>query len=802
MGNSRKRTNRKKIQKVSSLRNLVNIESVYGSANFGEHHDKSSVHLQTAVRPAQLPPDDSDFLGRDEHLRDLCKALQGTEGSVRSVAISGQPGVGKTTLAIRLSHDLVSHFPDGQIFIKLGDADADGPVPSRALESILRAFGFSGDEIANSFEDKVAQYRTALSTRHCLVVLDNAVSESQVRPLLPGMGKSAVIITSRKKLAGLIGVRPVHLSNLTASEGVALLKRIVGSERVEAELSECNQLAALCGGLPLALRIAANKLRDRSNWTFSYYVDLLLDERNRLQMLQAGDLEIRASFSLSYNSLDEVDKLTFRRLGICVSEGFSLASASALCGDEVDPLAALDRLVEANLVEPSSSPDRYRMHDLLRAYARERLEADEGTESIKACLSRLLNWYILVASHADGHIYEGDVRACECNFFETLQDAIDWLELEHSALVSLAAEAYRHDLYEAVVDIASYMKRFFDRRLHAAAWRQMSEHALLAARRTGEKKLLIDALTGLVRVSTKFPIDSDRPISWLDEALALARDIGSPRYESKVLAKLGEVLSRGGREEAALGILRRSVELARSASAVHEEGNARLALAEVELHLERYDASKDTYNKARLCFVAQRDKHCQGRAFVGLASLNSEIDLYDEELACLRQAIRFFKMVQDEHCLSGVFTQRADAYARLGRFPEAIEDYRAADQLLRQLSDSVCLAPMLDHWGWLEFHAGNYEEAASRLSEACSLWEQSGNRALFAQGLLGLSIATEKSQSTEAAHILLQRAIDIAEVFGYAWLPVAKRALESGAVPPIGSPFYKSLSAVRLDRAE
>lgn len=704
--------------------------------------------------------------------------------------------MGKTALAIKLSHDLMSHFPDGQIFINLEDLEADELSPSRALESLLRAFGFSGDEIANGFEDKVAQYRTALATRRCLIVLDNAASESQVRPLLPGMGESAIIITSRKNLAGLVGVRPVHLSNLTALEGTALFKRIVGNERVEAELSECNQLADLCGGLPLALRIAANKLRSRSNWTFSYYVKLLSDERNRLQMLQAGDLEIRASFSLSYNSLDAVDKLIFRRLGVCASEGFSITSASALWGDAIDPLAALDRLVEANLVEPSSSPDRYRMHDLLRAYARECLEADEGEDSVKEYLSKLVRWYILVVSHADGHIYEGNVRSCVCNFFETLQDAIDWLEVEHPVIVSLAGDAYRHGLYKSVVDIASYMNKFFERRLHATAWRQLSAYALLAARQSDDKKHLIDALTNLVHVSTKFPIESDRPVSWLDEALTLARDVGSPRFESKVLEKLGWVLSHGGKKEAALGILRRSVELARSASAVHEEGNARLALAKVELYLGRFDASKETYSKARLCFVAQRDKHCQGRALVGLASLSHKNESYNEGLAYLTQAIRLFRMVRDEHCLGGALSQRADANAKLGYFSEAIEDYRAASKHFRQLSDSACLAPMLDHWGWLEFYAENYEEAASRLSEACSLWEQSGNRASFAQGLFGLSIVTAQAQSIEAAQILLQRAIDIADIFGYSWLPVAERALESGVVPPILSPFYESLGAV------
>ncbi|HSO56430.1 MAG TPA: helix-turn-helix domain-containing protein, partial [Actinomycetes bacterium] len=253
--------------------------------------------------PCQLPPDVADFTGRAREvagLRARFTAASGDPGPADAVvlsAVAGKAGVGKTALAVHVAHQLRvgGQFPDGQLYVNLRGAEQRPLDPAAVLARFLRALGVRGPAVPEDLEEREAMYRARLADRRVLVVLDNAASEAQVRPLLPGGPGCAVLVTSRRRLSGLEGARLVELEVLTPRQAMELLSRVVGATRTAAEPEAATAIVAYCGYLPLAVRIAGAKLAARRRWSLRRLADRLADERGRLSELSAGDLEVRAS---------------------------------------------------------------------------------------------------------------------------------------------------------------------------------------------------------------------------------------------------------------------------------------------------------------------------------------------------------------------------------------------------------------------------------------------------------------------------------------------------------------------------
>jgi hypothetical protein len=284
--------------------------------------------LPAPAAPHQLPPDVADFVGRAELVAQLrgwlaCwpdgVATKANGTAVPVAAVSGKAGVGKSALALHVAHQLAAVFSDGQLYASLGGADVAGTAPREPAEVLgwfLRALGVDGGAVPAGLEERAALYRSRLAGRRVLVVLDDAADQAQVRPLLPGGPGCAVLITSRARLAGLAGARLVHVDVLDTGQAVALLARIAGSGRVAAEPAAATAIVAACGWLPLAVRIAGARLAARPHWPLCRMASLLADERGRLDELAHGDLEVRASLSLSYQALGQRQRRLFRRLGL------------------------------------------------------------------------------------------------------------------------------------------------------------------------------------------------------------------------------------------------------------------------------------------------------------------------------------------------------------------------------------------------------------------------------------------------------------------------------------------------------
>lgn len=349
-----------------------------------------------------LPPDTRDFTGRAEQVGEVSRliaaATAGGETALPIVCLSGQAGVGKTTLAIHVAHRVGGEFPDGQLYTNLRGADARGQDPAEVLAGFLRELGVDGTDIPEGLDERARMYRAQLAGRQMLVVLDNAADEAQVRPLLPGNPGCAVLITSTSRLAALAGVTAVPLDLLPPGQAAELLRAIIGEARAQAEPEAVGEVARLCGYLPLALRIAGARLVSRPAWKVSWFATRLADESRRLDLLKAGDLEVRASFGLSYGGRDEAEQRAFRMLSLLAADFPAWNLAAVLGTDADDAEQLLEQLVDAVLADiagvDATGLIRYRLHDLLRAFSRECLAEAEPPGVREECLARLADQYI------------------------------------------------------------------------------------------------------------------------------------------------------------------------------------------------------------------------------------------------------------------------------------------------------------------------------------------------------------------------------------------------------------------------
>ncbi|QIQ04947.1 helix-turn-helix domain-containing protein [Streptomyces liangshanensis] len=358
--------------------------------------------LTGGARPEQLPAPVSAFVGRAGTLADLDAELARAraEGAALTVAVDGPPGVGKSAVALHWAHRVAAQFPEGVLYADLRGHSPRGPAadPNAVLDAFLRALGQGTPP--DSVEARAALFRTAVAQRPgpVLVVLDNAVDTAQIRHLLPGAAGCAVVVTSRRRLTGLsmtTGARRVSLAPLSCRESLDLLRAVLGHARVEAERPAARAVVRHCGRLPLALRVTAERLASHPHRPLSHAVEEWED--GGLDVLADHDdagLSVRGSFDRSYDELDPEVARTFRLLGLMPVAPVGTAAVAALTGT---PLARtrrhLDDLVARHLLE-ETGVHRYEIHDLLRAYARERAAAEETAGERHACAARLTSWYL------------------------------------------------------------------------------------------------------------------------------------------------------------------------------------------------------------------------------------------------------------------------------------------------------------------------------------------------------------------------------------------------------------------------
>jgi tetratricopeptide (TPR) repeat protein len=457
------------------LGNVVQVGSLHGVA-------------EAAERPRQLPLAIGKFTGRSAQMAALDALLP--SDTVVITAMDGAAGIGKTMLAVTWAHRVQNRFPDGTLFVNLRGYGPGVPAPAEeVLDGFLRALGVAPDRIPVGLEAKSARFRSLLAGRRVLIVLDNAGSAEQVRPLLPGEHGSMVLVTSRDSLHGLVVTESAHrltVDLLPEVEAVELVTRIVGSAHAAEEAAAVTALVRLCGRLPLALRIAASRVAVSPYNSVSGIVAELGDERSRLDVLSTDSDEraaVRAVLGWSYQRLPDDQAVLFRRLGLHAGPEFSVPAAAAVAGLELPQARRLvEALAAAHLTEPVAR-DRYRCHDLLRTYAAELAERCDAPEVRRKALAGLATWYARVAWECDRVAFPGHFRLPVAEPFAgppiaDISEALTWLDAERTNLIALLHLTVQYELHEQVVMLAEGLRFLFMR----VAWQEMAELDALGRR--------------------------------------------------------------------------------------------------------------------------------------------------------------------------------------------------------------------------------------------------------------------------------------------------------------------------------
>ncbi|MET8146061.1 BTAD domain-containing putative transcriptional regulator [Sphaerisporangium sp. NPDC005288] len=458
----------------------------------------------TSAVPRQLPRFAGDLTGREHAVARLRAHLSSGATTAPIAALNGPGGAGKTALAIHVAHLIGDRFPDGQLYVTFGGGgrrrrwtDVD------VLERLLRSLGVPGTGIPHEVDDRLSLYRTIIAGRRLLLVLDDAADEGDVRELLPATPGCAAIVTSRPRLTGLDDVLHVDVDVLGPSEGVRLLLHLTGRRIGAGELDATRSLVDLCGGMPLALQIAGARLAARPHWTVAGFAARLESERRRLDELAHGDLAVRPSMALSYEGLGAPARRLFRRLGLLEVEDFAAWVAAPLLGTTMDEAAeVLEDLVGARLVEVGGDEQRgprYRMHELLRVYSRERLAADESPDDRNFALVRLLGCLLHLAEEAHRRYYGGPhdsiihsdatrIPLDRASVDALLSDGLRWMEGERALLVAAVAQAARAGLTELCWDIANASLTLFELGAYFNDWLSSATIALRTTRRAGDRR--------------------------------------------------------------------------------------------------------------------------------------------------------------------------------------------------------------------------------------------------------------------------------------------------------------------------
>ncbi|MGN9913456.1 AfsR/SARP family transcriptional regulator [Phytohabitans sp. LJ34] len=682
--------------------------------------------------PRMLPTDIADFTDQAATIGAIERHLQVGEAqpthfAVPVVVVSGKSGVGKTALAVHLGHRIAEHFPDGQLFADLHGTDSAPVPPSAVLERFLRVLGVPGTMLPEGQEERAEVFRALLATRRVLLVLDNAASEGQVLPLLPGNPGCAVVVTSGSRLAALPGAMRVELDVFDPRASVELLTRILGAERVSKEQAGAEKLVELCGGLPLALRIAGARLSARPNWSIGLLVERLESDTRRLDELNHGEMGVRASLSLSYRNIGEPARRLFRQLAILDRPSFSAWMAAAILDRPfAEAYDLLDQLTDAHLVETVDTGrralSRYRMHDLVRVFARERLAVEDSYTERVEVLARVLRTLLVVAATADRRVYGVSSGLVPDGAYDVPAELVEqlvesprlWFEQERRTLVAATAQAARAGLVDLCWGLAISTAGFFQSRSYFGDWRETHEVALAAARQVGDRRgqaAILCSLGALSMATQRFTEARKELI----ESLHLFRELSDDRGGAWALSQIGHIDRLCGHLEGAASHCDQALSTLRR---IHDNAGAAHVLHD-------------------------------------LAALCIERDQPDEAMRLLGEAQRLNRDGDSRYAEARIAHRLGHTYLMTGKHTAALSEFRRALQLAREIGNPLLEAAALYGLGVTHLGLGKPEEADNVLSAALTLAELSDQRFIRVLALKGLGdLALARREPARATDLL------------------------------------------------
>ncbi|MGH3899237.1 MAG: ATP-binding protein, partial [Pseudonocardiaceae bacterium] len=654
--------------------------------------------------PRQLPAAIPSLVGRAHELVTLTRILnESAERSVAMVisAIAGTAGVGKTALAVHWAYRVRDRFPDGQLYVNLRGYDhCPTMTPEQALDGFLRALDVPVRKIPAGVVEQAALYRSLLDGRRVLVILDNANTAEQVRPLLPGSPDCLTVVTSRSRLSGLVirdGAHRVSLDPLPLAEAIVLLRQIIGAVRVDAELNAAADLARQCACLPLALRIAAERIAGHPYSTLADLTEELTNERNRLDMLVADDDDttaVRMVLSWSYQALPPETARMFRLLGLHVGPDISVPATAALAGITiVRARQLLDHLTGVHLLEETGR-DRYRFHDLLRVYAAERADTEETNHERDNAVRRLLAWYLHTADAA-GRVLTPQWRYVPLDppeagllplVFTTYHQALEWCEAERANLVAAIRHAAECGQHVIAWKLPAVLWDFFQLRRHWADWITTHETGLAATRylhdRHGEAWIANNLGDGY-RALGRF----EEAIDHLQQALGAWRELDDRWGEGWTLYNLGTIYRNMGRFEDALAHYQQALARGREMSKQWGEAWALHGLATTYRSLGRFDKAFDHYHQALVVRREIDDRWGEGWTLHSLATTYRSLGRFDEALDHYHQALVVRHEINDRWYEGWTLYNVGEVLYDTGRLAAARTSWHQALTIFEELGD-------------------------------------------------------------------------------------------------------------------
>jgi DNA-binding SARP family transcriptional activator len=758
-----------------------------------------AVQHPTATVPAQLPPPAAAFIGRHGQLTWLDELLAGEAGLALVIAaVAGSAGVGKTALAVRWAHRVRDRFPDGQMFVDLRGFTAGEPVrPIDALTGFLAALGVAPEHRPVHLEQAGSLYRSMLAGRRMLVVLDNAASVEQVRPLLPGEPGCFVLITSRDRLGGLIardGAQPFRLDPLSPDEAGELLSRLLGESRVDADRESVVDLARTCAYLPLALRVAAAALAAEPDWPVHDYLRKLRGDRLSTLVVDGDpDSTVGVAFEASYRVLPAPAQRMFRLLGRTPGPDIGVAAAGALAGLGVAEAAALlDRLAAANLLDRRAH-DRYGCHDLLRAYAVQTCLKTDPPADREAATARLYEWYLSTVDAAAGLLYPHMLRLPgtprippAAPPFATHADALAWLDAERHNLVALVRHPEQAD-YRC--HLADGLRGYFHLGRHSADWIAVAEAALAAAVRTGDRYAQEAARHSLGTAHRSIG-DQQEALHQYARALWLARRCGWREAEATTLGNLG-ILSHGqGRLQAAAARLSQAVAIDRETGRRAGVANNLSLLAGVYLDQGRLAEAGACYAEALELNRAAGSLHGQALALTGLGQVSLESGRPAEAAGRLIDALGHATKVGDQDGRAVIHSRLSVVDCDLGLVGSARAHALTALGLARAAGDPRTEGDSLAALGAVLARQGHHHAASERYRQAYALVRESSARQAI-DVLIALARSALHLGDLGDAGRYARSALDRAAGSGYRVAEASAREtltlIERAAVPAVQS---------------
>jgi tetratricopeptide (TPR) repeat protein/transcriptional regulator with XRE-family HTH domain len=686
---------------------------------------------EAAAAMRSLPRDVASFTGRQRELEQLAQAAASAAGVVSIHAIGGMAGVGKTAFAVHAGHQLAEVFPDGQIFVLLhGHTPGRQPAgPADALAALMLTTGVPAAQIPADLEARMALWRDRTAGKKLLLVLDDAVSSEQVRPLLPGGGGSLVLVTSRRHLSALDDVTAISLDVLPPGEAIALLVRLAGRAGLSPDDPALAKITRLCGYLPLAIGMVARQLRHHPAWSAAGRAAELGAAVDRLELIATENLSVAAAFDLSYATLASDQQHLFRRLGLHPGADIEAYAAAALDGTGLDAARrGLEGLYDQHLLtEPAHG--RYRMHDLIREYAGAlATREDSGADRARAT-ARLLDYYQHAAARADALI----------------------------ARQTRPARASAHRAVPAVVPDPADTEQ-------ALAWARAERASLLAcldhATRTGQHARVIALTAGIASLLRRDGPRADA-IPLHTAAIEAALHLGDRLGQANALHNLGDVRWLTGDYPAAAQALKQALGIYRHLDDLLGQANALHYLGIVRCLTGNYPAAGQAQEQALYIYRDLGDRHGQANALTELGAVRYVTDEYPAAAQALERALATYREIGDRR-------GQVNALNYLGAVRWLTGDYQAAAQaheqalvICRYFGDRLGQANALHYLGAVRYVTGNYPAAARAEEQALEIYCDVADRRGQANALHQLGIVRRLTGNYPAAAQAQEQALGI-----------------------------------------